>query len=117
MPKVLKQEKIEPNKVAKINSMKFQKVHDLESSPKVSKSLKEKKPVVQSQLSVGKNSQAVNIVKQKSAPKVAEKTQEKLMPKRYLNPFIAFVKLNSTKFTEPGQPATSGTKICGEKWA
>ena len=112
-PKEMKQEKSEVKKVAKVNSMKFQKVHDLESSPKVSKSLKEKKPVVQSQLSMDKNSQSVKFAK---SPAQIPKP-EKLKPKMYKNPFIAFVQLNSAKLGEKGAPATSGMKMCGEKWA
>jgi hypothetical protein len=66
---------------------------------------------------MGKNSTAVKFVKQSSTVQVQEKTHEKLMPKRYLNPFIVFVQLNSAKLGEKGAPATSGMKMCGEAWS
>lgn len=67
--KGMKQEKSDQPKVAKIKPVQYKKVYDLESltsSPSGSKTVKQKKPPVQSQLSMDKNSQAVKFVKQKS---------------------------------------------------
>ena len=40
------------------------------------------------------------------------------MPKRPLNPFIAFVQINSPKYAEKGTPdGVTPMKLCGEAWS
>lgn len=67
--KGMKDEKSPQPKVAKTKAVQNKKVYDLESltsTPAGSKTVKDKKPQVQAQLSMDKNSSAVKFFKQKS---------------------------------------------------
>ena len=116
--KGMKDEKSGQPKVAKTKTVQqSKKVYDLDSltsTPAGSKNVKDKKPQVQSQLSMDKNSSAVKFVKQKSVIQVQEPVLGKVTPKMYKNPFIAFVQL-STKDKQGGS-GKDNMKACGEAW-